>query len=71
LADIIAKYEDRFEFVYREALILFKKSKNFSLALPKIEKYIQMVANRSFSYEVIKPMDIKIQIEKLMKIKQF
>lgn len=69
--DILKEYPDRIDFLYWQALLYFYKLENFPVALWKIEKYINELWNQKMEYEIEDPRQVKIKIERKMKLKQF
>lgn len=66
--DVLITNENRFEFLYREALIYYKQEFNLPLAFQKLEKYISIVWNNNYEYELYNPKMLLKEIEKQMKI---
>ena len=69
--DILDEYEDRFEFLYREALIYYKQEFNLPLAFEKLEKYLSIVWDNKYWYELDEPKQLFKKIKEEMKIDDF
>lgn len=66
--DVIIEFNDRFEFLYWQSLLYYKKLRNIPMAYEKIIRYIDNKWIKNFEYEIIDPNVIRRELEKIMKL---
>lgn len=69
--NILSEYPERFEYIYRQALLYYRKEDNAPEAYSRLKDYLYKRGNKALDFEFIIAEKLLIILEKEMKLKQF